>query len=136
MRYKHKVDWWIGAIMWGSILMFIPLFWLVPEDEIWILAVSMIVMAAIILPFFSGYIELRDDDLYIKMHVFHQSIPYDNIKSVRLVTNFLSSMAMTARRIEIKEHDKGFVRGTTYIGPVEREDVYDELLRRCRNLED
>ncbi len=44
-------------------------------------------------------------------------------------------MAMTHERIEIKEHDKGSVMGTSYIGPEDRETFYEELKRRCFNLE-
>ena len=44
-------------------------------------------------------------------------------------------MAMTVNRIEIKEHDKGYIRGTTFIGPKDREEFFDELKRHCHNLE-
>ncbi|QMS85655.1 PH domain-containing protein [Candidatus Xianfuyuplasma coldseepsis] len=135
MRYKHKVDWWIRLILIAVVFMYVPIFFVVPADEYLFLIISILVTSLIIFPFFIGYIELGDDELIIKMHIFRQRIPYDSIRSIRLCTNFLSSMAMTAKRIEIKEYNKGYIRGTTYIGPVDREAFFDELKQRCYNLE-
>ena len=135
MRYHHKMDWWIRIILILSVVMFIPLFFVIPPEEVWIMVITELVMGVIIIPLFFGYIEFMDDHLYIKIHFFHQRIKYDNIKSIRLCKNLFSSSAMTTERIEIKEHNKSIVRGTTYIGPEDREEVYQELLFRCRNLE-
>jgi hypothetical protein len=129
------MDLWIVLVMLGSVFMFVPLIPFVPEDERWILYISMAVMAVIILPFFYGYVELSDEYLRVRLGIFRQTIYYKDIKSVRLCTNFLSSLAMTSQRIEIKVHGKGYVRGTTFIGPKEREEVYQELLYRCPNIE-
>ena len=136
MKYKHKIDIWVGVLLYGSVLMFVPLFFVVSEDELLIMILSFVGMAIIILPFMYGYMEFKDDHLLIRMHVFRQKIYYDKIKSIRLCRNWLSSMAMTANRIEIKEYGKSFVRGTTYIGPVDREAVFEELKYYCRNLEE
>lgn len=136
MRYKNKVDIWIGAIIIGTVVMYIPLFFVVPEDEMWILVLSMGVTALIVLPFFYGYTELGDEELKVQLSVFRYRIKYENIKSIRKCKNFLSSLAMTSTRIEIKEHNKSYIRGTTFIGPKDRDDVFYELQRRCRNLEE
>lgn len=136
MRYKHKVDWWIRLILIGTVVMYLPIFFIVPEDEMYIIVISTVVTGLIIFPFFIGYIELDDEYIIIKLHIFKQKIAYDNIKSIRLCNNMLSSMAMTSKRIEIKEHNKGFIRGTTYIGPENREEVYAELKHRCYNLDE
>lgn len=92
-------------------------------------------MAIIIVPLFYGYTELTDEYLVIRLGVFRQRIKYEKIKSIKLCKNWLSSMAMTSKRIEIKEHKKGYVFGTTYIGPKNREEFFYELKRRCYNLE-
>lgn len=136
MRYKHQIDLWIALLLYGSVLMFLPLVFFVPKDQQLILIITMIFMAIIILPFMYGYLEFTDDYLLIRLHVFRQKIYYDKIKSIRMCRNWLSSMALTINRIEIKEHDKGYVRGTTFIGPQNREEFFDELKRRCRNLDD
>lgn len=136
MRYKHKVDGWVAVLLYGSVFMFIPMFFLVPEEEQYILILSFVLMAIIILPFMYGYLEFKEDHLLIRMHVFRQKIYYDNIKSIRMCRNWLSSMAMTSERIEIKEHKKGFIRGTTYVGPSDREQFFEELKLNCRYLEE
>lgn len=136
MRYKHQIDLWIALLLYGSVLMFLPLLFFVPKDQQFTLILTMIFMAIIILPFMYGYLEFTDDYLLIRLHVFRQKIYYDKIKSIRMCRNWLSSMALTINRIEIKEHDKGYVRGTTFIGPQNREEFFDELKRRCRNLDD
>jgi len=135
-RYKHQIDLWVKVILFASVFMFLPLIFVVPEDEVYILLLSSVGTAILIFPFMWGYIEFTDEYLLIRMHVFRQKIYYDKIKSIRLCRNWLSSMAMTANRIEIKEHDKGFIRGTTYIGPQNREQFFEELQRHCRNLEE
>lgn len=135
MRYKNKIDWWIALVMLGSVLILVPMIPFVPSEEQWILYLSTAVMAVIIFPFFYGYVELADDYVRVRVGFFRQTIYYKDIKSVRLATNFLSSLAMTSKRIEIRVHGKGYLRGTTFIGPKEREEVYQELRYRCSNLE-
>ncbi len=135
MRYKNKVDIWIRITLYLCTLMFLPMIFFVPEDEIYILIISMAAMALIVLPLFYGYIELADDEVIIRVGYFRQKIKYEKIKSLRLCTNYLSSMAMTKDRIEIKIHKKGFLFGTTHIGPENREECFEELKRRCYNLE-
>jgi hypothetical protein len=57
------------------------------------------------------------------------------IRSLRLSENMLSSMALSRQRIEIRQHGKGYIMGTTMISPVEREWFLEELRQRCPNLE-
>jgi hypothetical protein len=135
VRYKNKVDVWIKIILIGVTFMFVPVFFFVPENELVILIISTVAMAVIIIPLFYGYIELGNEELVIKLSIFRQRIKYDNIKSIRMCTNFLSSMAMTKDRIEIKVHNKGYIMGTTFIGPENREEFFEELKRRCYHLE-
>jgi hypothetical protein len=47
----------------------------------------------------------------------------------------MSSMALSRKRIEIKQHKKNIVVGTTYISPVDREDFLVELIRLCHHLD-
>lgn len=135
MRYKNKIDLWIKIVLLLVTFMFIPMMFYVPQDEVYILVLSTLLMVIIILPMFFGYIELGEEELTVRLSVFRQKIKYDNIKSLRMCSNFLSSMAMTKDRIEIKVHNKGYIRGTTFIGPVNREEFFDELERRCYNLD-
>lgn len=135
MRYKNKIDLWVKILLLAVTFMFLPMMFFVPEEEITELLILTAVMVVIIIPLFFGYIELNDDEIIVRLSVFRMKIKYDNVKSIRSCTNFLSSMAMTKDRIEIKTHKKGFLMGTTFIGPENREEVLDILKRRCRNLE-
>jgi RNase P subunit RPR2 len=47
----------------------------------------------------------------------------------------LSSMALSRKRIEIRQHDKNYISGTTMISPKNREEFYVQLKRKCKNLE-
>lgn len=136
MKSKMKIDLWIGVLLLGSVLMFIPIIFTVPQNERLIMVLVSLGMAIIILPFFYGYHELTDEAVVTRIGFIKQTIPYERIKEVRLCSNWLSSMAMTRKRIEIKEHNKGFLRGTTYIGPVNRDEFFEELKRHCYNLEE
>lgn len=135
MKVKNKIDLWISLLLHGSMLILIPIAFTVPSNERIIMYITIALMALLIYPIFYGYCELREDEIFVRIGIFRSRIKYDNIKSIKLVTSYLSSMALTKDRIEIRVHDKGFVRGTTYIGPVNREDFLDELRVRCHNLE-
>lgn len=122
--------------MWGTIALCLGIVVTIPVDEMiyYVLAVSpiFIIISWIML---GSYYELREDLLFMKLGPFFGRIKYQNIKSLALKENWLSSMAMSRERIEIKEHKKGRLMGTTYISPVNREEFLEELKRRCYNLE-
>lgn len=135
MKYKMKTDLWIRILLWGIILMFVPFFFFVPPEEIWILGLTTFIMAVIIIPLFSASYELNEEEILIMFYFFKQRIKYDNIKSIKKCSNWRSSAAMSHERIEIKEHNKGFVRGTTYISPMDRDEFFSNLKLKCRNLD-
>lgn len=136
MKSSIKTDLWVRILLWATILMFIPMFFFVPAEEQWIMALSTVIMAIIILPLFKGTYEITEEELIITFYFFKQRIPLDNIKSIRKCSNWYSSAAMSKERIEVKEHHKGRLRGTTYISPNNREEFFLFLQSNCRNLED
>ena len=85
---------------------------------------------------FGSYYALEAEYLLIKVLFIRQKIRYENIASVRLARNILSSMAFSINRIEIKEKHKGALRGTTYISPQDREQFYDALQARIPHLKE
>ena len=136
MREKAKIDLWILVLLWSMNILFIALVFVMPKDELWIYVLFVFpVVIMMIWILIGSYYELREDHLYMKIGPFFGRIKYENIKSLALKKTFLSSMSMSINRIEIKEHNKSYFRGTTYIGPQNREDFYEELKRLCRNLE-
>jgi flagellar biosynthesis protein FliR len=126
-RYAQKVDGWIGALfglILGSFLFAIPS---VPNDEVPILVGSAVAIAVFVLPFLYGYVELREDELFVRCGWLFQHIPYANIQTIEASTNLYSSMALSIHRIRIVERGKPCWRGVTYIAPKDRETVIEEL---------
>lgn len=135
MKVKVKIDLWIGLMMWGTNILCLAMVFTIPPNEMihYLLFVSPLVIL-IIWIMLGSYYELREDLLFMRIGPFFSRIKYDNIKSVSLKTNWLSSMAMSKDRIEIKEHNKSYLRGTTMISPVNREEFLETLKQYCYNL--
>ncbi len=98
-------------------------------------AIGLPVIVLLLWIYYGTYYELRDEYLYCRCGPFLEKITYPKIKSVKLSRNLLSSMALSLDRIEVKQHGKGFLLGTTYISPENREQFMSELISRCKNLD-
>ena len=85
--------------------------------------------------YFGTYYMLCDTYLYCRSGPFVEKINYESIKSIKLCQNLYSSMALSSKRIEIKQHGKGYFTGTTYISPIQRERFLHELSKQCTRLE-
>ena len=117
-------------------LVFIMSVLIVPAEErlgLIVLLIPVIVFLGWL--YFGTYYIFEETRLVCQSGPFREKIPYERIKALRLCENMMSSMALARKRIEIKQHGKGYVTGTTYISPVDRESFYEELKRRCPNLE-
>jgi len=136
MRVKSAVDWWIAIILWGAIFIMCASVIFLPKDEK-VLGISILFPVSVFIMwiYFYTYYELREKYLYIRCGPIFEKIPYERIKSINLSQNFLSSMALSFKRIEIRQHGKGYILGTTFISPVDREEFLTELQKRCNNLE-
>lgn len=132
MKYYSKIDWWISILIWMSVGVSGWAVWLIPANEQWIgwLMFSPL-MVLMLLFLYNTYYVFEDDYLKCVLGVFPQKIYYQNIKSLKKTRNFLSSAALSAERIEIKEKNKGYIMGTTYISPKNRDEFFDELRKRC-----
>ena len=132
MKYYSKIDWWISILIWMSVGVSGWAVWLIPANEQWIgwLMFSPL-MVLMLLFLYNTYYVFEDDYLKCVLGVFPQKIYYKNIKSLKKTRNFLSSAALSAKRIEIKEKNKGYIMGTTYISPKNRDEFFDELRMRC-----
>lgn len=136
MRVKSKIDIWIGIIIWGTILIMLVSLVYVPQNEkIFGYVVVFPMITFMLWIYFGTYYEFRNEYLYCRSGPFVEKIVYEKIKSVKLSQNLLSSMALSRKRIEIRQHGKGYIRGTTYISPVNREEFMMELISRCKNTE-
>jgi hypothetical protein len=93
------------------------------------------ITAFILWIYFGTYYEFREEYLYCKSGPFSEKIQYDRIKSVKISRNMLSSMALSSKRLEIRQHGKGYITGTTLISPENRDDFLLQLKKKCRYLE-
>lgn len=136
MRAKSKIDLWLSLLIWAAVCTLVVSMLVIPQNEKLIgYSVGAVGLAFILWIYFGTYYELKDDYLYCRSGPFFEKIPYEKIKSVELSQNLLSSMALSAKRIEIQQHGKGYFTGTTYISPVNREEFMLELIRRCKNMQ-
>lgn len=136
MRYEVKTDFWIKIMIYFVIVVTTGPAFFVPADEIYIYVLIIIPINAVMLwILYDAYLEFRDEELFVKLGPIHRKVRYDNIKSISLVKSYLSSYAMTNKRVYIKIHKKTWITGDIQVGPLNREEFIDELRRRCRNLD-
>lgn len=136
MRAKSKIDFWFRVLIWGTVLIILVSIMIVPQNGKTIgYTLGVPVICFMLWIYFGTYYEIRDDYLYCRSGPFVEKIVYDKIRTVKLSQNMLSSMALSRKRIEIRQHGKGYITGTTYISPVNREEFMMELISRCKNIE-
>lgn len=136
MRFEIKMDSLMKFILWICVLVIIPFAFFVPEEEIYIILITALVMALIFLPImYYSYYELRDDYLYIKMSFIRVKVKYKDITAVREGKySKMNNMAFSFDAIIIERAFKKF--GELSISPQEKELFMLELRRRCPLLKD
>ena len=136
MRVKAAVDIWIKVILYFASAILVAGVLFVPHDDLLLyLIIVMPLLTFLLWIFFGTFYELREEYLYCRSGPFFEKIYYDKIRSAKLSRNLLSSMALSRKRIEIRQHGKGYITGTTMISPVNREEFLKQLLAKCKNLE-
>jgi len=85
--------------------------------------------------FTSSEIEFKEEYLYVKISVFFTKITYDSIHKIEKRQTLLSSgFALSKEVIRIHRHKKIFRH--IDISPETRDEVFSELLRRCKNIKE
>lgn len=135
MRVPSHVDpLYHGLILAMAILVILPGFF-VPGDEAWLVWIPGIVVIALLVWIIEGtWYRLDEDHLVCRSGPFTERIPYNRIKSIKACTNYASSMATSRHRLEIRQHNKSYVMGTTYISPKDQDAFLLDLKAKCRNL--
>lgn len=137
MKYKSKIDWWIGLILLGipvvEMGMIVQGFVLEPNPGIgWggviSLAVTILLYGGAIFPL---EYSLEEDGVLVRQGLIRRTIPYGDIKAVRPTMNPISSPALSLKRIHL-DHGRSW---QTYISPAEREKFFDELAGKLPHLE-
>jgi len=106
----------------------------VPKEDIFVIVIITLSLAIIIIPLLYGYYELTDEYLYIRKSIFAKKSLISIFSLLNFVKTSKSRYPMTRERIKINEHEKGNIKGTTYIGRKNRDSMYSELKKRCHNL--
>ena len=137
MKFKSKKDWWLTAIVWGSMLFAIGsgVFALTTERPS-IGEFLIVFLLSIILPIFllwmwlTTYYVLDEHNLIIKYGPFQKIIPLHTIRSVKKTTNPLSSPALSLKRLEISygKYD------SVLISPKDRDEFINILAERCPQI--
>ena len=135
-RVKSSVDRGVRILIGGTLFLLFLSPVVVPEGKLVTLLAVLPIAAFLLWIRFGTWYELREDELYCVSGPFRERIRYDRIRSLRLTSNRLSSMALSARRIEIRQHGKGYLTGTTLISPENREAFLAELAGRCHHLDE
>lgn len=132
MRHYSKIDLWIQCVIWGTVLVSIFPLWVVEPHEQWIVLMILVPTALLmLLLLYNTYYVFEEEYLKCVVAFYVQKIRYENIKSLKKTRNFLSSAALSADRIEIKEKNKGYIMGTTYISPKNKDEFFEELRQYC-----
>jgi uncharacterized membrane protein YdbT with pleckstrin-like domain len=134
MRVKSKIDFWVGILIWSVIVIMVGTMTKLNDQTAISYVIGLPLIALLLWIYFGKYYELRDEYLYCRCGPFTEKIEYLKIRSVKLSENMLSSMALSGDRIEIKQHGRGYLLGTTFISPENREQFMSELTSRCKNL--
>src|SRR5690554_4961824 len=104
MRVKSKIDLWLRIVIWITVVTMALIIFIIPQNEKAIgCAVGIPMIIFILWIYFGTYYELRNEYLFCRSGPFYEKIPYNKIKSVKLSHNILSSMALSLKRIEIKQ---------------------------------
>ena len=134
MKHYSKIDLWIHALIWGTIVISaIPILTISTNEITLVLTIFVPVIVVMMLLLYNTYYVFEENHLKCVVGGWTQKIYYNNIKSLKKTRNFLSSAALSADRIEIKERNKGFIRGTTYISPKNKDEFFEELVQYCPN---
>lgn len=142
MRVKSAIDAWYGVPVAAAIFVvnFLGVYLalalqLSPFEAAVGCSASLLAALFLLWLLLGAYYELRDDCLYCRIGPFSESIPYEDIAYLALSDNLISSMALSAKKIEIQQHGLHRNREMTMISPKNREVFLAYLKTRCSNLE-
>ena len=124
MEFKSKVDLWLAAVLWGTVVIcFFPIF--LEKGLIIGLTIGSSMAIFILLLWINTKYYIRDEHLVIKGVLKDTLIPIVSITSVNSTRNPSSAPALSMDRLEINYGNFDFV----LISPLEKERFMEELLK-------
>ena len=127
MRYKAKIDWWIGATLVSGIL--VPGLAALVESTPWVCLVSASSAVAVFGFLCPQWYETAPDALVIRAGLTTRRIPYSEITAARPSSDNRSSLAMSLDRVEIEYGSKQLL-----IAPRDRQAFFRDLETRAPQL--
>jgi len=116
----------IGASLWAG---------MADTQLFWIALVAWLMVGLLYSTIFQAAYCFRSELLELRLGIMRERIFYDQIKSIRKIKSWASSMAVTYEKIEIRQHGKGYILGTTYCSANDIDQFIQELRSHCRHLE-
>ncbi len=137
MRVRSEFNWIFKFVVWitVAVLTLSMLNALLNENNL-ATVVFLVLIVFLLWLYYGTYYELREDYLYCRSGPFFERIFYDQIKSVRIIPDLHLYVSLPLKRIEIRRHNRGYILGTTFITPQNREEFFYQLINKCTNLED
>ncbi|GAB6992171.1 PH domain-containing protein [Paenibacillus pini] len=134
MKFVPKRDLWLSITVWICIifLVFAALSTLL-VGGISIIGGSVISLVCLVIAGYIGWLwvvafyVLQESELFIRFGPMTKSISYDSITQVKLIRSWMSSMATSSRRVEIKYGKFDFI----HISPLDQKVFVEELAKRC-----
>lgn len=131
--YRSKVDWWLGFLLLGTIVMML---WLCVDSfikkghiDLFLLGTS-IAVSLIILPLFTIKYVMYDNHLLISMSIYGKvRIRYENIQKMTKTLNPLSSAALSLKRLQI-DYVENDIHQMILISPKDRDNFVEEIEKR------
>lgn len=135
MRIRSRVDRLYHGFILIMALVMIGLSLWVPIEERWmILGLGALTVGVLAWIIDGTWYRFEEDHLLCRSGPFTERIPYHRIKSVTPCRNLFSSMATSRDRLQISQHDKPYVTGTTFISPIDQDTFLIQLIQRCPHL--
>ncbi len=127
--YYSRVDWWLAALMAGSLVFCIGLgiHLLAIDTRAALILLGIVAFSAgitVLLCVPCNYV-LTEDFLLVQSGVIRYRIPYSDIRKIEKSSNPLSSPALSLRRVKITRN-KGFI----LVSPPDRDLFIQELSAR------
>ena len=129
--YYSRVDWWIVALLAGSLLFCFGLgVYLLCFDRtaaLIVFGITACSVAFVLLLAVPCKYTLLDDHLLVQAGLIKYRIPYSEIRKIEKSNNPLSSPALSLRRIKITKK-KGFL----LVSPIDRDQFIKDLSARLK----
>ncbi len=129
IRYNSRWDgstWFILGLV--AVCCVVPCFL---DDGIWPTIICLVMLAFVLLTFFSIYYRIDGDKLVVYTFFIPKAYPIDKIKEIKPTKNILSSPATSlTHRLAITFTDRKILKSTTplIISPVRKEGFIQQLL--------